>query len=117
MARLYISQGRLDTWSSENKVDIVSDVMTLVELDQSFTICPAVRFLEVAGGEEDPHELIGKVKDEKELAAMGADHLASSVIYGDTAYDVENGFVGDPLPRKSPRARDARARLKDEQQG
>lgn len=98
MARLYISQDRLDTWSSENKVDIENDVMTLVELDRSFSIQPAVRFLEVAGGEDDPHGLVGKVKDHRELSAMGADHLASSVIYVDTAYDVENGFVGDPLP-------------------
>ena len=101
MARLYISQDRLDMWSSENKVNIENDVMTLVELDRSFSIQPAVRFLEVAGGDEDPHGLVGKVKDHRELSAMGADHLASSVIFVDTAYEVENGFVGDPLPRKS----------------
>ena len=94
MARLYISQDRLDMWSSENKVDIEGDVMTLVELGRSFTIRPAVRFLEVVGSDDDPHELVGKVKDQKELSEMGADHLASSVIYVDTAYDVENGFVG-----------------------
>lgn len=99
MARLYISQDRLDTWSSENKVDISKDVMTLVELDRSFSIQPAVRFLKVVGGDDDPHSLVGKVKDHRELSAMGADHLASSVIFVDTAYDVENGFVGDPLPK------------------
>jgi hypothetical protein len=27
---------------------------------------------------------------------MGADHMASSVIYVDTAYDVVGGFVGVP---------------------
>ncbi|MCG8424941.1 MAG: hypothetical protein MJE77_44220 [Proteobacteria bacterium] len=103
MARLYISQDRMDTWSSENKVEIAGDVMTLVELDRSFAIRPAVRFLRVAGGDDDPHDLLGKVKDEKELAAMGADHVAISVIYVETAYDVENGFVGDPRPaKKSP---------------
>lgn len=108
MARLYISQDRLDMWSSENKVDIEGDVMTLVELGRSFTIHPAVRFLEVVGSDEDPHELVGKVKDQKELSEMGADHLASSVIYVDTAYDVENGFVGDPLPKSRPATEGAR---------
>jgi len=29
---------------------------------------------------------------------MGADHMANSVIYVDTAYEVQNGFVGEPLP-------------------
>ena len=100
MARLYISQDRLDIWSSEDKVSIEGDVMTLVELDRSFTIHPAVRFLSVAGSDHDPHELVGKVKALKDLLAMGADHLASSVIFADTAYDVENGFVGDALPKR-----------------
>ncbi|MEM9493172.1 MAG: hypothetical protein AAGC55_28745 [Myxococcota bacterium] len=109
MARLYISQDRMDVWSSENKVEIAGDIMTLVELDRSFAIRPAVRFLRVAGSYEDPHDLLGKVKDQQELSEMGADHLASSVIYVETAYDVENGFVGDPLPGGGARRRPARS--------
>lgn len=99
MARLYISQDRVDNWSAEDRIEISGDTMTLVEHGRAFTIQPAVRFLAVSGAEEDPHELIGKVKALQELEEMGADHMASSVIYGDTAYDVENGFLGEPLPR------------------
>ena len=29
---------------------------------------------------------------------MGAEQLANSVIYADTAYDVIDGFIGEPLP-------------------
>jgi hypothetical protein len=99
MARLYISQRRIDSWTSENRIEITGDRMTLVELNRSFRIQPAVRFLKVEGDENDPHDLVGRVKNHDELAQMGADHMASSVIYIDTAYKVENGFVGDPLPR------------------
>lgn len=107
MTRLYISQKRIDAWISDNRLHIEGDIMTLVELGRSFTIVPAVRVLAVEGASagketpDDPHDLIGKVKDETELAAMGADHLASSLILDDTAYKVENGFVGEPEPKGS----------------
>lgn len=103
MARLYISQRRLDSWTSENRLEVTGDTMTLVELERSFAIRPAVRFLNVVGDDDDPHDLVGRVKEEAELEGMGADHLATSVIYGEVAYEVEMGFVGTPLPRSRPR--------------
>ena len=99
MSRLYISQKRLDAWNADNRVAIDGDVMTLVELDQAFFIQPAVRVLAIEGMDEDPNDLVGKVKDEEELVVMGADHLATSLIYKDAAYKVENGFVGNPYPK------------------
>jgi hypothetical protein len=71
--------------------------MVLSELQRAFEICPAVYFAHVAGGEADPHDLVGKVKDEAQMAEMGADHMANSVIYIDTAYEVVAGYVGTPL--------------------
>ena len=59
MARLYISQKRLDSWTTENKLEVAGDIMTLVELNRSFAIVPAVRFLAVLGDDKDPHELVG----------------------------------------------------------
>ena len=100
MARLFISQERLDLWNSENRVTIEGDLMTLVEHDRAFRIRPAVHFTGVTGSDEDPHDLLGTVRDETELATMGADHMATSVIYVDTAYEVQNGFLGDPLPKR-----------------
>lgn len=100
MARLYISQERLDGLSGDNKVTVDGDILVMTGLGRSFRIRPAVRFLGVAGGDADPHELVGTVRDEEALVEMGADHMHTSVIYVETAYDVENGFLGDPLPRE-----------------
>lgn len=97
MAKLFISQERLDAWTVENRIQIEGEVMTLLEDGRRFNIQPAVRFLKVAGGDPDPHDLLGKVKDEESLALMGADLMMSSVIYVETAYDVQTGFVGDPI--------------------
>lgn len=99
MARLFISVTKLEALTSVNKVTLEGDTMSLTELGRSFKIQPAVRFLSVAGGDADPHDLLGLVKSADELAKIGADHMASSVIYVDTAYEVQQGFLGDPLPR------------------
>jgi hypothetical protein len=98
VAKLFISQDRLDAWTVENRIEIEGELMTLLEDGRRFTIQPAVRFLKVAGGDPDPHDLLGKVKDEESLALMGADLMMSSVIYVDTAYDVQTGFLGTPVP-------------------
>jgi hypothetical protein len=97
MARLFISQERLDAWSGENKVEVQGDRMTLVDGGRVFQIRPAVRFMKVVGDEPDAADLIGRVKDEQGLAALGADQYMSSVIVGEIAYDVQCGFLGDPL--------------------
>ena len=72
--------------------------MTLTADGRSFAIRPAVLFTRVAGPEEDPHGLLGTVLDDEALAKMGADHYMTSVIIGETAYDVQGGFLGDPIP-------------------
>jgi hypothetical protein len=99
MARLYISQRRVDTWTTEKRIAVDGETMTLLELNRLFVIRPAVRFLKVVGDDSDPHDLLGKVLEEAALTEMGADHLATSVIYRETAYEVENGFMGTPLPK------------------
>ena len=71
--------------------------MTLTELNRSFVMKPAVHFLRAAGGDADPYDLVGRVKSKEALDDMGADCFEKSVIYKDTAYDVIEGFLGEPL--------------------
>jgi hypothetical protein len=99
MARLFISQDRIDSWTAEQRVSIVGDVMTLADDGRAFKIRMAVRFLKVTGADSDPNDLLGTVKDEAALEKMGADQYMNSVILGEVAYDVQPGFLGDPLPR------------------
>ena len=61
-------------------------------------IQPAVRFISVAGDDEDAHNLLGRVKDLETLTQAGADQYMDSVILGETAYDVEAGFVCEYQP-------------------
>jgi len=98
MSRLFISVERLDAWTGEGRASLTGDRMTLTELGRSFSMTPAVCFVSVSGADEDPNDLIGRVKSKEALNAMGAEQLSSSVIYGDVAYDVVDGFIGEPLP-------------------
>jgi len=97
MARLFISQDKLDAWAADDKIVMDGDRMTLCDDGRSFCVRPAVLFVQVAGDEPDTADLLGRVKDEQALAAMGADQYMNSVIVADTAYDVRCGFLGDPL--------------------
>jgi hypothetical protein len=97
VARLFISQGRLDAWSAEDRVKIQDDIMTLAGDGRSFRLKPAIRFLKVAGNGADPNQLIGRVKLLEDLTRMGGEQFMESVILGETAYDIQSGFLGEPL--------------------
>jgi hypothetical protein len=98
MSRLFISVERLDAWTSEGRASLEGDRMTLTELGRAFAMKPAVHFVRATGTEKDPNDLIGRVKSKEALDEMGADKFESSVIYKDIAYDVIEGFIGEPLP-------------------
>ncbi len=98
MSRLFISVERLDAWTAEGRATLEGDRMTLTELGRAFTMTPAVCFVTASGQDHDPNGLVGLVKSKRTLDEMGAEQLSSSVIYNDTAYDVIDGFIGEPMP-------------------
>jgi hypothetical protein len=51
-----------------------------------------VYFVKLVSG-EDTHQLVSKVKTEPQLVSLGADHMADSVLVGETAYEVVPGYV------------------------
>lgn len=99
MARLFISQERLDEWTMDQKATLESGRLMLNELGRAFMVVPAVRFLSVAGDEPDPNDFLNRVKTEVELTEIGADLYMNSVIHGDIAYDVQPGFMGRAEPK------------------
>jgi hypothetical protein len=95
VAKLFITQERIDAWTAENKIAVAGDVLTLA--GRAFRISPAFRFLRVSGGDGDPNQLVDTVQSEKDLEKLGADSYMSSCIVGETAYDVQAGFLGEPV--------------------
>lgn len=100
--RVFLPQETLDIWLSEERVEVDGDVMTLRPEGQRFLLKTALRFLEeVAGGGDEP-ALVGKVKDLDQLVTLGGEHCADSVVLGDNAYQVVEGFVGEPIYEDAP---------------
>ena len=95
--RVFLPQDALDRWLSEGRVEVEGETMTLRPEGQQFRLKTAVRFMsEVASG-GDQQKLVGKVKDLEQLVGIGGEHCADSVILGDNAYQVVEGFVGEPI--------------------
>jgi len=74
-----------------------------------FGLTQAVRFMaEVAEG-NDPHDLVGKVKTLEQVQEMAAEYCAGSVILGDNAYEIVDGFLAQALPGGDTVSRNASA--------
>jgi hypothetical protein len=105
MARhLFIAQQTLDTWVDQDKVEFDHNVMTIKADGRSFKMVEAVRFVKVEGGEEDAAGLLGRVKTNDQLKAMGAERYRDSVLYQDIAYKVQEGFIGEVFLKEKPAA-------------
>jgi hypothetical protein len=95
--KLFISQAAIDAWVSSEKVELQGEVLTLGGGAGVLRLRAASFFSKVAGDGEDRRALIGRVKDEDALAALGAEAYMTSVLFDDTAYDVEPGFLATPV--------------------
>jgi hypothetical protein len=91
---LFVPQTVLDKWSEQGKVSVDGHVLTLLAEGKSFALTSAVRFLKMEAG-EDAARLLSKVKTTDALKNMGAEHYMDSVILGDAAYQVQQGFLAD----------------------
>src|SRR6267143_82358 len=91
---LFVPQSVLDQWSEKGRVELNGHVLTLLRENKSFRLTSAVRFVKMEAG-EDLKGLLQKVKTLDALKQMGAEHYRESVILGDSAYQVQQGFLAD----------------------
>ncbi len=96
--KVFIPQSVIDAWVSSDRVDLQGEFLTLRAAGLSLRLVPASHFQRVSGGGEDRNGLLGRVKDQEAIAALGGEAYMSSVLLGETAYDVESGFLATPVP-------------------
>ena len=96
-AKVFIAQPAIDGWVSGDQVELQGDTLVFLADGRRLKLVPGTFFVTVSDGGPDPHGLVGKVKDQDEMTRLGAEQYMTSVILGDTAYDVEPGFVGTPV--------------------
>lgn len=94
--KVFIPQAVIDGWVASDRVEISGDVLTFRADAVALRVSAASYFKTVSAGSDAPFGLLGRVKSEEEIARLGAEAYMSSVIVGETAYEVEPGFVGVP---------------------
>ena len=93
MPKIFIPQEWADSAVMEDRVQIQGETLTANADGKTYQMAEAVRVLAVEGGDPDNPGLVGKVKTQEQLVAMGGEHMGDSMICGDTAYKVQQGFV------------------------
>jgi len=91
---LFVPQSVLARWSEQGRIEVDGNVLTILGEHKSFALTPAVRFIKMEAG-DDNAGLLAKVKTTDALKQMGAEHYMESVILGESAYQVQQGFLAD----------------------
>lgn len=98
MVRVFVSQNCIDRWHGAGGIALDGELLRFYAVPgTSLFINPSVYFERIDGGETDPYDIVGSVKTASELAQMGAEHFATSVVLGDYAYTVNPGFIASPV--------------------
>jgi len=100
--RVFFPQEALDHWMDEGRVSLEGEYMSLAPEGQRFKLEEAVRFVSEVGGGGDRLDLLGKVKSLTQLDEIGGELCAGSVLVGDEAYEVIEGFLAELLLDQGP---------------
>jgi len=93
--KLFFSQEIINSWTDDQRVKFENDTLSITtgKGKQEYKLAQAYRVVKVSAGSPDPHNLVNTIHTGEELKAMGADIYMNSGILGETAYDLEPGYV------------------------
>lgn len=92
--RMFFSQEALDGWLEAGQVSLEGEVLGLPD-GSRFQLTSGVVFRQEVGSGIDGLGLCGKVKTVDEVAALNGELVTGSVLIGDHAYEVTDGFLAD----------------------
>jgi len=95
--KVFLPQDVVDTWITADKVDLAGEVMTFRGSSVALRMVAGFHFDHVSGGLDEKNQLLGRVKSKAAVSALGAEVYMNSVIVGETAYEVEVGFIAKPI--------------------
>jgi hypothetical protein len=95
--KLFIPQETVDSWLSAERVNLEGEMLQLLGGGLVLRLVPGCHFRSVQAGSDEAFNLLGTVKAKAAISALGAEMYMNSVILGETAYEVEVGFVAKPV--------------------
>lgn len=107
--RVFFPQEALDAWIVAGHIDLGGSLLTVLPEGRAYRVVESVRVVREVTGQADPHEVVGKVRSRQFFEELGAEVLEGSMILGDNAYDVVQGWAGAPSAPWSQFVADATA--------
>ena len=95
--RVFFPQRALDDWVSEDRVELGEGVLVIKAERRRYRLVDALRVLREVSGGGDVYGLVGTVKTVNYLNELGAELLGTSMLIGESGYDVVPGFLGLPI--------------------
>ncbi len=95
--RVFFPQAALDEWVSEDRVELGEGVLVIKAERRRYRLVDALRVLREVSAGGDVYGLVGTVKTVNFLTELGAELLGTSMLIGDSGYDVVPGFLGLPI--------------------
>jgi hypothetical protein len=99
--RVFVPQKALDHWLDKGEVALSGEELFIAAAGRHLRLTGALHFIADVTDSGDPHALLGKVKTLDSVRDMHGEHCADSVVLGDSAYQVIEGFLAEPLPPAS----------------
>jgi hypothetical protein len=90
--KLFLPQSLLEEWALAEKADLRDSALFVPAEDKAYPMEGAVHFRSLASG-EDEKKLLSKVKTHVQLTELAGEHMMGSVLLGDTAYEVDDGYL------------------------
>ncbi len=97
MTKLFLPQATLETWAAEGRADLREGKLFVGAEKATCSVAPAVHFSRLVSG-TDARKLVDTVKTPAQLEQMGAEQMSDSVIVGEDAYDVVQGYLAELAP-------------------
>ena len=108
---LFVSQALLDTWATQGRIGLDGQSIRLLTGQgegRRYALEPAARFIRVAEGGADLHQLVARVKTLAQIREMGGEAMSDSVLLGEVAYEIEPGFLAEGSVVEAARGSNAR---------
>jgi hypothetical protein len=90
----FLPQDTMDRWVDQGRADLQGNHLVELASGVQYPVREALRFLRVESG-ADSHGLLHKVITLEQLKAVGAEHAMTSVILGETVYEVVPGWIAE----------------------
>lgn len=102
MARIFVSQRRIQQWTEEGRIVIDGNILNLPELGRTFRMTEAFHVERVVSEGGDTYRLTGRVKTRGQIGTLGGEVFLNSLIIGDAAYEGEPGYIGEVIAAIAP---------------